>query len=464
MAKSIEQILRYGELSDASYIDITAGTSDPDIQGLLQRDRQFSVPQSIDFTTQYEVMASSSEYGIGSLSGFDATLFKDKNTGEVILSFRGSSSPLDWMADAALGVSGITFSQQISMINFYEKLIDENVISSTTNLTVTGHSLGGFLAQLFTGRYESIVDHAYTYNAPGVGGAMAEVLDGLGVPVNVPSSKITNIYAEEGWEMTSGAGAMNGEIIPVSIDAEFGDVLHNHSISTLTKSLYAYSIFSQINGSDDLPLFTEILAASEDKRILEIINDIFQAGVNIEQDHIVDIALDLKTAISGTFAVTSLVGESASSLASQARNDEAVLFSINELADFKIAGNQPGYTYDPDDFTDQHLEDRAKFLYYLALTEEDKLWICEKSLGEARYTSAIEQQLERGHEARLSNINRQLINTNFDNLIEANLQRFMVQAYFAEAFTGAFYSLNFNKFIVTDKALLEQSIAVASVT
>lgn len=183
MAKSIEQILRYGELSDASYIDITAGTSDPDIQGLLQRDRQFSVQQSIDFTTQYEVMASSSEYGIGSLSGFDATLFKDKNTGEVILSFRGSSSPLDWMADAALGVSGITFSQQISMINFYEKLIDENVISSTTNLTVTDHSLGGFLAQLFTGRYESIVDHAYTYNAPGVGGAMAEVLDGLGVPV-----------------------------------------------------------------------------------------------------------------------------------------------------------------------------------------------------------------------------------------------------------------------------------------
>ncbi|PHR28437.1 MAG: hypothetical protein COA36_06040 [Desulfotalea sp.] len=100
----------------------------------------------------------------------------------------------------------------------------------------------------------------------------------------------------------------------------------------------------------------------------------------------------------------------------------------------------------------------------IALTEEDKLWICEKFLGEDRYTSAIEQQLERGHEARLSNINRQLINTNFDNLIEANLQRFMVQAYFAEAFTGAFYSLNFNKFIVTDKALLEQSIAVASVT
>lgn len=122
MAKSVEQILRYGELSDASYIDITAGTSDIDIQGLLQDDRQFSVQQSVNFTEQYEVLASSSEYGIGSLSGFDATLFKDKNTGEIILSFRGSEEVFDWAADAALGVSGITYSQQISMINFYELL------------------------------------------------------------------------------------------------------------------------------------------------------------------------------------------------------------------------------------------------------------------------------------------------------------------------------------------------------
>lgn len=128
MADSIEQILRYGELSDASYIDITAGTSDPDIQDLLQDDRKFSVQQSINFTSQYEVLASSSEYGIGSASGFDATLFRDKKTKEIILAFRGTDGIiLDFVADAALGTTGIIYSQFVSMVNFYEKLVDKEM-------------------------------------------------------------------------------------------------------------------------------------------------------------------------------------------------------------------------------------------------------------------------------------------------------------------------------------------------
>ena len=185
MAESIDDILKYGELAQASY--------DTD---------NFSVQQKTNFEDDYEIKATSSDYGIGTASGFDAILFEEKdNPGKYILAIRGTDDGFDLIADAALGVAGITFSQQVSMINFYKKLIEDNIMSSTTNLTVTGHSLGGFLAQLFTAQYGSIVDHAYTYNVPGVGGVMMETLDDLGVPVDVSSSKITNIYAEEGLEV-----------------------------------------------------------------------------------------------------------------------------------------------------------------------------------------------------------------------------------------------------------------------
>jgi hypothetical protein len=35
---------------------------------------------------------------------------------------------------------------------------------------ITGHSLGGFLAQAFTVDHATDVIHTYTYNAPGTGG------------------------------------------------------------------------------------------------------------------------------------------------------------------------------------------------------------------------------------------------------------------------------------------------------
>ncbi len=145
----------------------------------------------------YSIQASSSDYNIGNLSGFDAVLLKNNETGELTLSIRGTSSLMDIIADAQLGKDGTAYFQEISMNNFYDKLIEEGVVTSSDKLTVTGHSLGGFLAQKFTIDHPDVVDHTYTYNAPGIGGLASEILQLLGVlPENIPHDKITNITTD----------------------------------------------------------------------------------------------------------------------------------------------------------------------------------------------------------------------------------------------------------------------------
>jgi len=53
-----------------------------------------------------------------------------------------------------------------------QEWFDNDILSS--GFTVTGHSLGGFLAGGLMVDYTSYVDHAYVFNAPGVGGLSAE--------------------------------------------------------------------------------------------------------------------------------------------------------------------------------------------------------------------------------------------------------------------------------------------------
>jgi hypothetical protein len=96
----------------------------------------------------HEILASSSDYGIGTSTGFDGVLLRNKKTGEVSLNIRGTSSLLDLMASKDLAITGFT-SQEGSMNAFYQKAQQEGVISSADKLIVNGHSLGGFLATKF---------------------------------------------------------------------------------------------------------------------------------------------------------------------------------------------------------------------------------------------------------------------------------------------------------------------------
>ncbi|ECX4330645.1 DUF2974 domain-containing protein [Campylobacter jejuni] len=152
-------------------------------------DGDFSPLQAKQFFSCYDLLKHCSNTG----SGFSATLFGEKRkqidsktkeksyTSEYgyinyILAIRGTemSSFKDlFVADASLAIGSIPKAQYDDMLNFYETCIkDYPQIKEKDSLTITGHSLGGCLAQLFAlsicdDRNRNNIKALYTYNAPG---------------------------------------------------------------------------------------------------------------------------------------------------------------------------------------------------------------------------------------------------------------------------------------------------------
>jgi hypothetical protein len=133
-------------------------------------------------------------------SGFSATLFRNKSTGEYTLSFRSTEYQLAGLggdyerdgstaADGEISEKGYALAQLSSMETFYANLkqgkvydtanhvwvnsTDPRVLAFKTGvppLNVTGYSLGAQMASAFTLMHELEVQQAYTYNAAGLGG------------------------------------------------------------------------------------------------------------------------------------------------------------------------------------------------------------------------------------------------------------------------------------------------------
>ena len=132
-------------------------------------------------------------------------MFRDKSSGEYTVSFRSleyaeESKGGDWMRDGRPGGAGeisgrgLAFAQAASMERYLENLqqgrrydavsgkwiADAKLAEASQALTsggganITGFSLGGHLASVFTLLHGDLVKHAYVFNASGLG-----MLDGL---------------------------------------------------------------------------------------------------------------------------------------------------------------------------------------------------------------------------------------------------------------------------------------------
>ena len=85
-------------------------------------------------------------------TGFSGTLFKNRNTGEYVLSFRSTEFIDDQVNDSEVTNKGIketgwAFAQISDMWDWWEKDVQPEL--GTTQVTVTGYSLGGHLAYAF---------------------------------------------------------------------------------------------------------------------------------------------------------------------------------------------------------------------------------------------------------------------------------------------------------------------------
>ncbi|MFO0707322.1 MAG: hypothetical protein U0412_10775 [Nitrospira sp.] len=131
------------------------------------------------FVDRYQVV----DHHANDATGFSATLMQERDqsgrlTNNFTLSFRSTeylSQPQgDGERDAILGADGeivgvgFALAQLVSMERYYRELkADPTKLPPGAILNVTGYSLGGHLATVFTELHASDIAHTYTFNGAG---------------------------------------------------------------------------------------------------------------------------------------------------------------------------------------------------------------------------------------------------------------------------------------------------------
>lgn len=243
----------YAQAALASYANnLIAGATNNAAQ-YKEPDVGMSNIQANTFDKSWSVLQQST-----STNGFSAVLLQHKDeagnaTGEKVLAIAGTgtTSAADWITNlvniAQFGTV-LGMPQYASLETFYGELVATGKLGAGETITVTGHSLGGFLAQAFTARHSSVVSAAYTYNAPGFG--TLELLQGfLGIIDTGAASKITNVHATDGVSVTAGLGILLGTSQGVRIEEDTLNPLNNHSVVRLGDSLAVQGMLATLDPS-----------------------------------------------------------------------------------------------------------------------------------------------------------------------------------------------------------------------
>ncbi len=222
------------------------------------RDADFSTSQAQQFADAYRLIAQYAD-----IAGLSAMVLTSRNSQETFLAIRGTEG--DDLRDLLTDLIDITWlgsttlqPQYISLKLKVAEWIQNGVLPQS--FTVTGHSLGGFLAAGLIAEplFANHISHAYLFNTPGVGGftgpnaAAYAILDFLGIPSQYDHSKISNIEAVTGMSPIAGLGYDVAPLIDIVIEDQMASDIsdppgaRNHSQQVLTDALAVYSIYSQL--------------------------------------------------------------------------------------------------------------------------------------------------------------------------------------------------------------------------
>lgn len=240
---TVTDYFEQAQLSLAAYaLNLTPGISGTAYTDKLKA-AGMSAFQATEFAKNYDVLSQRSDG-----NGFSATLFLDKTNNQKILAVRGTNDFFDIVVtDVAIALSGLT-NQYSNLEAYYQQLIMEGKLGASELVTLTGHSLGGLLVENFAVDYAGVVRHAYTYNAPGFAGALAQLLEIFGVTAaNVPLAHITNLQAQAGAEVITGLGTVLGNIQPVFTEDQGFGIPGNHGLVPLTDALAVYDLFAALD-------------------------------------------------------------------------------------------------------------------------------------------------------------------------------------------------------------------------
>lgn len=279
-------------LSDASYVDgLTRGMTEDALATELRK--RLTEPLAIYIANRFEVVTQYTE-GNWAGSGFSATVWKNRSTGQIYMSFRGTEGAADFITDIDLAAgSGIARAQELTMINWYlrattpvgqdvkqmREALGVFVTNSATasgelyeirnaTMIANGHSLGGHLATAFVRLFPGAVSASNTFNGagfiPSSEDTFRKIEEALGFPQGAfpGPAKQKNYFAEHGINVTTNDWWFNqfGQRIPLF--NEEGTTVPNHLMYKLTDTLALCDVLGMIDGSLSLADATVILDAA----------------------------------------------------------------------------------------------------------------------------------------------------------------------------------------------------------
>jgi Ca2+-binding RTX toxin-like protein len=220
MSNQTQVYLDNANLSNAAYANLkkeTCAQDRIDNVNALENNSLFTHDLAVNFLDRYQILDVLSD----TASGAFAVLVRDNNTGEATVSIRGTNDVVDWMvSDPLIAIPTLTqlltAGQYMAVKDFYDNAVTQGDIGDNETITVTGHSLGGFLGKCFALLNPDVVGNAYAYNAPGFGGLVLEIMTTMGMmPDNLPYDKITNIYGSQFPSLIAGYGFDIGNVVEI---------------------------------------------------------------------------------------------------------------------------------------------------------------------------------------------------------------------------------------------------------
>jgi len=268
-------------LAEVVYSDLPAnaiGTTDSARHGLvaalLQSDT-VDVAMGDEIGRRYALL-SVRESG---WSGFYAAVFQDRSTRQLYLAIRGTdaTSPLDLLNDVALvaGVAGGLLNQSESLRSYIAEIRADQAAGRLPpgSLTLTGHSLGGYLVQRAVIEYAGLATAAYTFSA-GISGFLGLADGGPRYLLSSDHQFVQNFIAEPGLSAVSSwmSGLRPGREYATFIEdrsreaapGSLPETVHgNHSIAPLADSLGVYRVMDLLaRGGQSFEQLTALLAAT----------------------------------------------------------------------------------------------------------------------------------------------------------------------------------------------------------
>jgi hypothetical protein len=239
---TVQELYLQSTLAKAAYADLARGLPNEDN---LRSQGGMSELQAVEFAKKWTVVDQYSDS-----SGASATIFQEIWGGKKYLAIRGTESPGDFNSDyiLALGFPSYLNPQFIQLCPIVQGWIDSGMLD--TGFTVTGHSLGGYIAAALGTWFSSESSGIYTYNAPGLGGTVGNALDAFraafGFDADALVDGITNIRGTAGLSLITGLGTQLAP--PQLVETEFGiNPINNHSSTNLTDSLAVYSLYASLD-------------------------------------------------------------------------------------------------------------------------------------------------------------------------------------------------------------------------